>query len=419
MRPRVLAAGAVALAVLGFRANPAAAQVGAGGAEADPRWQPWIGCWEQVGAPPPGPAAVLGTGLVCVIPAEGGSAVDILAVANGRVTTREHIDATGERRESVRNGCSGWEQAEWSEDGRRVYLRAAHLCPNGAARNASGLLAFSPVGTWLDVQCVAVGAYPGVRVVRYREVAGADSLPDEVARAIAGRAADYWAVRAAAGGPLGAAEVIEAAGRLDAVAVESWLVERGEGFDLSADRLIDLSDQGVPDRVIDLMVALSYPGVFSVSAATRGGARIGKAEQADSSSSSGATGYGSTGYFGDRFYSPFGWDPYAYGFGGYGYGGWYWGNRPIIIVGGGTPGGGGGGTGGGPDRHGRVVNGRGYSGGDNTGPQARPNPGTGSGSASSGGYVAPQQTGSGSGSGSTSSGSGSSTSTGRTAHPRP
>ncbi len=422
MRRRVLAAGAagaVALAGLGLRANPALAQ----STEVDPRWQAWIGCWEQVGAP--GPVAVPGTGLVCVIPAEGRSAVDIVAVANGAITTREHIDANGERRESVRNGCAGWELAEWSQDGRRLYLRAEHSCPGGGQRRASGLLGFSAGGgQWLDVQSVAVGAYPGVRVVRYREAVGAASVPDEVARAVASRSPDHWALRAAAGGVLHTADVIEASGHLDAIAVESWLVARDEGFDLNANRLRDLADQGVPDRVIDVMVALSYPGVFAVNAATRGGgARVQEVEQAPPQP--GAAGYGTSGYYDDHLYSPFGWGPYAYGYNGYGYGGWYWGNRPIIIVTG-TPAGGGGPGGGGSGRHGRVVNGRGYSGGDNTDPQARPSrPGsgsTGSGSVSSDGYAQPRSSGGGSsggGGGSTSSGGGSSSGGERTAKPRP
>jgi len=55
--------------------------------------------------------------------------------------------------------------------------------------------------------------------------------------------------------------------------VESWLVEEGEGFALSARRLDQLKSAGVPDRVIDVMVALSYPGVFAINLATHSGER--------------------------------------------------------------------------------------------------------------------------------------------------
>ncbi len=414
---RILVGSAVVAAatlMLGLRAGPALAQ----GVEADPRWQAWIGCWQPAG--PQSPGALPGTGLVCVIPAEGLSAVDIVTIAGGAVATRERIDANGERRESVRNGCAGWEQAVWSDDGRRVYLRAEHTCPGGGQRRASGMLAFSSGLAWIDVQSVAVGAYPGVHVVRYREATGVAALPDEVAQALRSRTPDYWALRAAAGSTIGTAEVIEAGAYLDPLALESWLVERGERFDLDAGRLVELADGGVPDRVIDVMVALSFPGVFTVNAAPRGGgARVEEAEPAPAQP--GTAGYGSAGTYDDRYYSPFGWGPYAYGYGGYGYGGWYWGNRPIIIVvNPGTGGGGGGATGG--ARHGKVVNGRGYAGGDNTGPQARPsNPGsTSTGSVGSGGYAQPRSSGGGSAGSSGSGSSGSSSSgSGRTAHPRP
>src|SRR2546425_3254952 len=151
--------------------------------QADPRWQAWLGCWEPTDAPPE-----VATQLVCVIPATETSAVEILTVAEGRIVAREHVAATvgGERAAGSRNGCAGWESAEWSPQGQRVYLRSEYACSDGLRRSSSGLMAMSATGEWLDVQGVAFpGGQTGVRVKRYRE-AGAlsqSTLPEEIAAA--------------------------------------------------------------------------------------------------------------------------------------------------------------------------------------------------------------------------------------------
>src|SRR5215471_14071294 len=85
----------------------------------DPRWQPWIGCWTsstRQGADP--------FRQVCVVPAAGVSAVDIVTVSGGKIVARERVDASGAKRDTERDGCKGWERAEWSADGRRVFLES-------------------------------------------------------------------------------------------------------------------------------------------------------------------------------------------------------------------------------------------------------------------------------------------------------
>src|SRR5207244_1725794 len=77
--------------------------------------------------------------------------------------------------------------------------------------------------------------------------------------------------RAAAAVSLATDDVGEAARRVDTSVLEAWLVERGESFTLDAKRLVTLADAGVPTPVIDLMVALSYPKVFAINAASRQG----------------------------------------------------------------------------------------------------------------------------------------------------
>src|SRR5438128_1754373 len=348
-----------------------AAAVRAQDAQPDPRWQPWLGCWEPEDAT--SDAAAGAAQLVCVIPAAGTSAVAVLTVADGRIVAREHVEATGVRVPNTRNGCTGWESAEWSPrgGGQRVYLRSEYDCPDGLRRSSSGLMAISPTGEWLDVQGAGIAGEPmGVRVRGYRD-AGTPAqagLPEEIASAPRSGVRTVAAARAAAGAPLTLSDVVEATRRLDAAVVEAWLAVRGQGFAIDAKGLVTLADAAVPTRVIDLVVALSYPRVFAVNPVSR---------QADFLRHlSDSTGYAYTTPYGyspfewdylpysyDGFYDgygPYGWNPYA----PYGYGGYSGGTPVIIVVRSDAT----------PRPHGRLVNGRGYSEGTDAGTASQPAP---------------------------------------------
>src|SRR6267378_3288766 len=138
-------------------------------AASDARWLAFLGCWQSNAAT-----------RVCVVPAAGVSAIDLVSVANGQVVAREHIAATGERQTRSRDNCTGWESAEWSALGQRVYLRSELECPGGAARSASGLIAMLADGQWVYIQGVTVRGQTGIRVVRYWEAAADADLPGDL-----------------------------------------------------------------------------------------------------------------------------------------------------------------------------------------------------------------------------------------------
>jgi hypothetical protein len=360
----------------------------------DPRWEAWLGCWGPVDAQlrAPGGAAVVSR--VCVVPAATTSGVDVLAIADERIVARDRIEATGERRPAARGNCAGWERAEWSRGGRRVYLRAEYLCAGGRTRSSNGLMAISSTGEWLDVSGVGVDdSTTGLRVVRYKEGVVASTLPDEIRSALRdfGPAADM--ARTAAAAPLTIADVVEASRHVDAAVAEAWLAEQGQGFELDARRLLALADEGLPDRVIDVMVALSNPRVFTVNTASR---EVGFRPPEEGGA------YGAASYGGDyyalyswRYYGAYAYDYYSpYGF-AYGRGS-YSGHRGVSIQ-----------LRAAADQaadHGRVVNGSGYTGsGTDGGPGSSPSPSVSAGSASGRSTAE-----SGTGSGAT-----------RTAHPKP
>lgn len=380
----------------------------------DTRWEPWIGCWELAIenvrdavselTPTDGaaaPAAVReGAPRVCVSHAGGGAAFDTTVA--GQSASVQHVNADGVLRPFEEAGCSGTQRAEWSRNGLRLFSSAELRCPGDQEpRRVSGLSLLAPGGDWIDAQTVAIGSRETLRVKRYRRAA--DSPPSNLPTV--------------ATSALTLNEVTEALSKVSAGALEAALVETNAGFDLTSRNLIDLDAAGVPDRVIDLIVALSYPEKFVVQRINQDPWPETTAFARDPFLLGWTYGYP---YFYDGFYySPYFFEPFGYrGFLASGFG-------SVIVVdsGGSIP----------PVRSsgGRVVDGQGYTRirpRDNTvagfiGPSSRTssrgaataNPEAGSSSSSSSGSSGGGSASSGGGYSSGESGGGG---TGRTAVPR-
>ena len=381
--------------------------------QADARWQPWLGCWE-----PAGFGEGLSSHMLCVLPVEGSSAVELATVDSGRVLARERLVANGEQMKSDQSGCTGWKSTEWSPDGKQLYLKSDFSCGGGLHRTSTGIFAMAPGGVWLDVQGVSANEGSGVRVVHYRPTSAPDVLRDELARVSAERELALSTARAAAAGSVSLEDVVSASRAVDPGVVEAWLIERRVQLSVDSKELVRLADAGVPARVIDAMVALSYPKAFAIAGASDIGMRSGEvAMQTDEAG--GRTiystmmypyGYGSYGYgLSPYYYSPFGYSPYGYGYGyGYGFGyGWYPGSGPVVIIRN-------------PNvnapEHGRVVNGRGYVRGGQSGSDGNARGSVPRGSRNDGSSTSGSSSRGGSSVSSPSSGGGQST--GRTAKPR-
>lgn len=406
-----VAACMLASAVLSFSAvavaQSAQSAQGAQNAQLDARWQPWIGCWQPVAqqrsaitfSSPRSAAA-----LVCIVPASDASrpsTVDVLTVADGKVVTRDSIDASGRTMARTKDGCTGVEKATWSEDGHRLFTTSDFTCPGGIKRTSSGIFAMSPNGEWSNVQGVKTGGSDGIRTLRYSDAGAPSTLPADVSQALTGRSLAVSTARAAAAGSLTAGNVIEASRRVDPAVVQGWILDRGQSFDLDANAILALANAGVPGAVTDAMVAVSYPKAFAVngesdpSGAT--GATSLEGAQDDIQRSSGRDirvmmmpsyapfgyspfGYSPFDYYGYG-YSPYGYSPYGYSPLGYSpYGGYYspyagyglYGGRyapPVIILKGTET----------PRQRGYAVKGGGYSqtaprSGANSGATAQPRP---------------------------------------------
>ena len=322
-----------------------------GGAQelADGRWLPFIGCWEPVAE-----AQAEEAGLLCVRPE--GRGVELFTVADGEVLTSDVLVA-GARMERSAEGCEGWETAEFSQDGRRVFTRSEFVCGDAVPRRGSGVMSMVSPAEWVDVRSVGEGEEAVAWVQRYRAAA-----PDRVSAEGVDDPAQHFGMalrsaRIAAAARLQLDDVVEAARAVEDKAVQAWLLARGEGFDLDAEALLAMADEGVSPDVIDVVVAVSYPDRFAVD--VEGGAVDARAVEASRDTRRGdAYGYGPR----YRGWRPLFWDPFYYGYGygyglgyrpyygpfGYGYG--YIPAGPIVIIDRASAAGGG-----------RVVKGRGYT----------------------------------------------------------
>lgn len=396
----------------------------------------FTGCWRATSGAADGRfPTTSSTAMVCVVPA-GGDSLELNTVVAGKVASRDRIDASGRDADFNSQGCRGTQSARWSGDGRRLYTRSAAVCSGGLQRNTSGLFALTSNGDWLDIQSVSAGEGSNVRVIRYRDAGNSYGVPAEIASALADRGNAVQASRLAAGSTVTTADVIETSKAVTPAVAEAWVLERHQQFGLDAGKVVALSDAGMPERIIDAMVASSYPSTFTVT----------HVEGAEGENAAidlvpdtvvarprygymnpwAFSPYGYGGYYGVPYGAWGMYDPYnnnyygygsGYGYGGYGYGGYGYGGYgssyyggyggygyrpPVIVVYGNVVGGAGGATA-------HTVKGKGYTRDTSPSPQS-----TGSRAPA----PAPSSTSGSSGAAQGSSSSGGSSTTTRTAKPR-
>jgi uncharacterized membrane protein YgcG len=385
----------------------------------DARFNPWLGCWRLEDD-------LAGTGArMCITPDQNG--VRLQTIVGTERGIDELVIPDGVSRPIVDTECKGTERAEWSNDGTRVFRTTEVTCPNESPRTIKSVAFLAPGPMWVNVQHVSDGAATAnVRAQRYRRAANQNLSDGSRATQPAARAlADdlRWSVE----------DVIEASGKLPAEALQAALADVRQKFNINKKTLVSLDDAGVPDGVIDLMVALSFPQKFVVERAVAS-APVGVSTGMGwydpfmspllSPMSPYANCYTSNGYYGYRsYYNMCG--PYMYGYNYFPYAGYY--SYPYYGSGGWVPIGGGGdidqpistGTG-------RAINGRGYTQIRERTPEPAPSRASGRGdgsaagwSGNNGGSVSSGGFSSGSSSGSSSGGASSGGDSGRTAVARP
>jgi hypothetical protein len=317
--------------------------------QVDSRFDSWLGCWRLEDD-------LAGTGArLCITPEKAG--VRLQTIAGTLRGTDEVVIPDGVTRPIVDSECKGTEAAEWSRNGQRVFRTTEVTCKGESPRTIKGVAFMAAGPSLVNVQHVSgEGATPNVRVQRYRRAAN-QTLADGTTAARPRSAAPIdptWTID----------DVIEASGKLPPEALQGALVDVRQKFDVNRKTLVALDDAGVPDSVIDLMVALTFPNRFVVERVTSSApvgisTGMGWYDPFMTPYLSGMYGscYSPGGYYGYRSYYNmcgsylygYNYFPYSY-YPNYSYGGGGW-----VAV---DPDPGGEVT---PSGRGRVVNGRGYT----------------------------------------------------------
>jgi hypothetical protein len=326
---------------------------------------PWLGCWVEVGAPADAP-------MTCFVPEDGGAA--LLTVSRAGVTQRQAFHADGAAYPVETGGCTGTETVEPSSDMGRLFVRSELHCEGGTERVTGGLLAMVGSDEWIRVRTLTVQGIANAWTQRYRPAPASRIEAAGLTETINGLGDLSLAIesaRMAASSPPSVDDVIEASAKTDQEAVRTWIAEQGEPLMLDRDALLRLADAGVSAGVIDVAVAVSYPDHFVVGQQDVERVRDRYDRDRDryrDPYSYRWSGFGWWPFYYDPWYgygspySRYGYGLYSgyYGYGyGYGYPGWGawggWGRRGVVYVR----------TVDEDDafRHGRVVNGRGYSSG--------------------------------------------------------
>jgi uncharacterized membrane protein YgcG len=238
-----------ALALLSPLAAPAPAAAQSA-APADARWSAWVGCWRSTDD-------LAGTGArVCVAPKDQG--VAIVTVVGGQRVSDELRIADG-REHAVDDGsCRGTATITWADRGTRLYRTATVGCDGAAARTLTSVSFFAEGPTWVDVETVRDGDDTRVRVTRLVRapsltLADGTAFPRPAASLTAAALAT-WTVD----------DVIDLSAHLPVDGVQAAISEAPGPFALNKRNLVALADAGVGDRVIDLMVGVTYPSKFVV-----------------------------------------------------------------------------------------------------------------------------------------------------------
>jgi hypothetical protein len=275
----------------------------------DDGWLAWQGCWRSVDDDM--------TSLLCIVPE--GNGVRMITLVDGTKRSEVTLIADGVARPISQEGCSGTQEARWSADRQRLFLKTNMACGETVQRNVAGIMSMQSANEWLSIHAVTAGTNTSTQVERYRAIEVAD-LPADIAATLRANRLARETARNASSATVDLDDVQEAAKVAQTAATVTWLSAMEQEFDLDGKKLIALADAGVSAEVIDALVAVSNPQYFAMDARVRDDDYERR--------------YPTSRCY-DRYYDP--WFGYGdcgryYGWGRRGYGGWGYYGTPVIIV---------------------------------------------------------------------------------------
>jgi hypothetical protein len=221
------------------------------------RWSPYLGCWATSSAGAIGP-------MICVVPTDSAEVVEMVTVIGDSIAARNRVDASGARTIRTRDGCTGWDQATWSADDRRVFTKSEFTCAGSGTQTSTGIFAMSHEDAFARIDAVTTkSGATRVRLVNFILVEDTALAPAEIrSRLPKADALPQRALRIDAAAELSTADIADASKIVDGVVAEAWIGDRGQRFTIKAADLRALKQSGVPTRVIDMVVAVSNPQTF-------------------------------------------------------------------------------------------------------------------------------------------------------------
>jgi hypothetical protein len=186
--------------------------------DADPRWLPWLGCWEGDST---------GNGLVCIVPVANSRHVDRVSIEGTTIVARDRLTADSVSRRFARDGCRGIETGEWSTTGHVLYQRAEFTCADSLEGRSTTLFAFTSNGEWIESMQLRAARGTLERATRYHDAGLSSALPKETAAALRAKRLAIATARAAASAPVASEEMAEATRIVGDDVARPWLVARG------------------------------------------------------------------------------------------------------------------------------------------------------------------------------------------------
>jgi hypothetical protein len=242
---------------------PALGQSAPREAPEDQDMRAWLGCWDVIADPEDdSQESRTERQMICVAPGGTPRSIDMTVLVDGKSVAEETIITDGSRQPVSDDGCEGWIRSVLSEDRRRLYLQSEATCAGRKSKYLTGVSMMVAGERWIDIHVMRVDGERELVIQRYRPIeSGIARLPGALPSTMS-------SLRRDAAERITIEEIIAALRVVDPAVVEAMLLESKASFGIDADLLLRLARAGVPDEVIDLMVALSFPEHFSIEGST-------------------------------------------------------------------------------------------------------------------------------------------------------
>ena len=225
----------------------------------DKRLLPWIGSWRLVSNKVNKNESPSKTDYFLTIsPGNDGKSIAMKGYRDDKILLEEEIIVDGQKHTLKDEKCTGYYLYSWSENGKRLLFNSESNCPGDPPRRISGMSIIDENSNWLDIQLLKNGVEKAISIRRYR------SIDSDSVTSMRFNPSQITSSRIAAGKNLSISEIIELSSKVESEVIEAALLEIRKPFPINSKQLVKLSDSGVNSRIVDLMVALSFPEKFSV-----------------------------------------------------------------------------------------------------------------------------------------------------------